>query len=60
MVKFAAINNNFTSIKISPFFASKSLYLCINFDIIDFSDTTTRKQINKKKAINIFEAIQLI
>lgn len=57
---FATNNNNFIFIGLSPFFASKSLYLCMNFDIINLSDITTRKQINKKKDIDIFKVIQLI
>ena len=32
----------------------------MSFDVIDLSDTITRKRINKKKAIDIFEAIQSI
>ena len=60
MAEFAANNNNFTSIKLSPFFASKSLHLQISFDVVDFLDITTHEQINKKKTIDISESMQLI
>ncbi len=49
MVEFTTNNNKFTSTKSSPFFTSKDIYLCINFDIINFLDIITDKQINKKK-----------
>ena len=58
MIEFAVNNNNFLSAKLSLFFASKSLYLCISFDIVDFSNITTHKYINKSKTIDISEAIQ--
>lgn len=32
----------------------------MSFDVVDFLDTTTRKRINKKKAIDILEAMQSI
>lgn len=55
-----ASNNDFISTKLSLFFASRGLYLCISFDIVDLLDITTFKQINKKKAINISKIIQSI
>ena len=60
MAEFAANNNNFASTKLSLFFTSRGLHLHISFDIIDFSDITTCKRINKKKAINISESMQSI
>ena len=44
----------------SPFFTSRGLYPQMSFDVFDFSDTTTREQINKKKAIDISESMQSI
>ena len=49
MTEFVANNNDFLSIKLSPFFASRGLYPWISFDIVNFSDTITHEQINKKK-----------
>ena len=60
MAEFAANNNNFMSTRLSPFFTSKGLHPRISFDIVDLSDTTTRERINKKKAIDISEAMQSI
>ena len=60
MAEFAANNNDSASIKLSSFFASRGLYLCMSFDVVDFLDTTTRKRINKKKAIDISKAMQSI
>ena len=48
MVEFVVNNNDFTFIKISPFFISRGLYLQISFNVVDFFDITTHKQINKK------------
>ena len=60
MAEFAANNNDSSSTKLSPFFASRGLHPRMSFDVVDLSDTTTRKRINKKKAINISEAMQSI
>ena len=60
MAEFAANNNNSLSTKLSPFFASRGLHLRMSFDVVDFSDTTTRERMNKKKAIDISEAMQSI
>ena len=60
MAEFAANNNDFSSTKLSPFFASRGLHLRMSFDIVDLSDTTTRERINKKKTIDISEAMQSI
>ena len=60
MAEFATNNNNFIFTKLSPFFASRDLYLHMSFDIINFSDTITRKQINNKKTIDISKVMQLI
>ena len=60
MAEFTANNNNFLLTRLSPFFASRGLHPCMNFDIINLSDTTTCEQINKKKAIDIFETMQSI
>lgn len=53
MAEFAANNNDSISTKLSLFFASKDLYLYISFNIIDFSDITTCKEINKRKTLNL-------
>lgn len=47
------------STTLSMFFASKNLYICMSFDIIDFLDITICEKINKKQIINIFKATQL-
>ena len=60
MAEFAANNNIFLSTKLSPFFTSRGLHSRMSFDIIDLSDTTIYKWINKKKAIDIFEIMQLL
>ena len=60
MAEFAANNNNSSSTRLSPFFASRGLHPCMSFDVIDLSDTTTRERINKKKTIDISEAMQSI
>ena len=60
MAEFAANNNNSTSTRLSPFFASRGLHLRMSFDVVDLSDTTTRERINKKKAIDISESMQSI
>ncbi len=60
IAEFATNNNVSLSTKLFLFFTSRGLHLCMSFDIIDLSDTTTCKQINNKKAINIFETMQSI
>ena len=60
MAEFVANNNNFAFTRLSPFFASKGLHLHMIFDIIDLSDISTYERINKKKAIDISEFMQLI
>ena len=60
MAEFATNNNNFLSTRLSPFFASRGLHPRMNFDIVYLSDTITRERINKKKAINISKAMQLM
>ncbi len=60
MTKFMANNNISLSTKLSPFFTPRGLHLRMSFDVFDLSDTTTREQINKKKAIDISETMQLI
>ena len=42
------------------FFASRGLYPCMSFNVIDLLDIITCKSINKKKIIDIFEIIQSI
>lgn len=59
MAEFAVNNNNFACIKLSPFFDLKDLNLHMSLNIVDFWNIITCKQINKKKAINISEAMQL-
>ena len=60
MIKFVVNNNDFVSTRLSLFFALRGLHLRISFDVISFSDTTTRKQINIKKTIDISESMQSI
>ena len=57
---FVATNNKSSFTKLSPFLTLKSLHLYISFDVIDFLDITICKQINKKKAMDILEAVQSI
>lgn len=58
IAEFIANNNNFAFIKLSSFFALRGLYLCISFDVIDFSNITICKEINMKKVIEISKAMQ--
>ncbi len=60
MAEFAANNNVSLSTKLSLFFTSRCLHSRMSFDVINFSDTTTRKRINKKKAIDISKTMQSI
>ena len=60
MAEFVANNNVSLSAKLSPFFTSRGLYSRMSFDVVDLSDITTRERINKKKAINISETMQLL
>ncbi len=60
IAEFATNNNISLSTKLSPFFTSKGLHPRMSFDVVDLSDTTTRERINKKKAIDISETMQLI
>ncbi len=54
-------NNDFLLTRLSSFFfALKGLHPCISFDIINLLDITTREQINKKKAIDISQAMESI
>ena len=53
MAKFAANNNELASTKLSPFYATKGLHPHMSFDIVDFSNTSTRKRIFKQKALEI-------
>lgn len=58
MAKFSINNNNSVFIKLSPFINLKGLHPCMSFDVIDLLNSTTRKRINNKKAIDIIKAIQ--
>ena len=60
MAKFTANNNKSASTKLSPFFTSKGLHLHMSFDVVDLLDITTYEQVNKKKAMDIWEAMQSI
>ena len=60
MAKFVINNNDFLLTRLFLFFASRDLHSYMSFDVVNFSDNTTCKQINKKKTIDIFEAIQSI
>ncbi len=53
MAKFAANNNKSAFIKLSPFFATKSLHPRMSFDIVDLSNASTCEQILKQKALDI-------
>lgn len=53
MAEFTTTNNNYTFILLSLFFVSKGLYVRINFDVIDLSNISLRKNINKKKVLDI-------
>ena len=57
MAKLVANNHDFLSIKLFLLFASRGLYLCISFDIINFLDIIICERINKKKTIDIFETM---
>ncbi len=41
MAEFTANNNKSASTKIFPFFATKSLYSRMSFDIVDFSNANS-------------------
>ncbi len=60
MAEFATIKHVSSSTKVSPFFTSRGLHPRMSFDDVDLSDTTTHERINKKKTIDIFEAMQSI
>ena len=60
MAEFAANNNDSASIRLSPFFSLRGLYLRMSFNVVDLFDTATRERINKKITINISESIQSI
>ena len=53
MAEFAANNNKSASTKLSPFFATKSFYPRMSFDIVDLSNTSTRERILEQKALDI-------
>ena len=53
MAEFAANNNESSSTKLSPFFASKGLHPRMSFDIVDLSNANTRERIHKQKALDI-------
>ena len=57
MAEFVANNNDFAFTRLSPFFVSSGLHPRMSFDVIDLSDITTCKRINKKKAIDISESM---
>lgn len=60
IAEILANNKDSASIKLSLFFASRGLHPHISFNVVDFSDITNCKQINKKKTINISKIIQLM
>ena len=55
-----ANNNDYAFTKLFLFFTSKDFNPRMSFDVFNISDTTTCKQMIKKKAIDIFEAMQTI
>lgn len=46
------------STKLSPFFATKSLYPFMSFDIVELFDINTRKWILQQKALDIYGNMQ--
>ena len=58
MTKFVANNNKSAFTKLFPFFATKSFYPYISFVMVDLSNTSTREQILKQKALDISEKIE--
>lgn len=57
MIEFVINNNDSAFTRLSLFFTSRGLYLCISFDIIDFLDFIICEQLNNKKATDIFKAM---
>lgn len=53
MTEFAANNNELTSTKLSLFFATKGLHLCMSFNIVELSNANSRKRTFKQKALDI-------
>lgn len=53
MLEFADNNNKSAFAKLFAFFATESFYPCIRFDIVDFSDNSTCKQIIKRKVLYV-------
>lgn len=58
MAKFVTNNNELTSTKVSPFFATKNLHSHISFDIVEISNTSIHEQIFKQKILNISRNIE--
>lgn len=59
MAEFAANNNELAFTKLILFFASKSLHLCMSFDIVDLFNANICKRIHKQKAFNIFKYMKI-
>ena len=53
MLKFAANNNESTSTKLSPFFATKGFYPRISFNKVELSNASTCKRIFNQNALDI-------
>lgn len=58
IVEFTANNNKLVSIKLSPFFITKGLYLYLSFDLVKLSNASTCKWIIKLKALDILGNLQ--
>lgn len=55
MIKFVANNNKLVFIYLFSFFASKSLYSYMSYNIINFFNANICNQIYKQKALNILK-----
>lgn len=59
-VIFVPNNSNLVAIRLSLHFALRDLYLPISLEVINLSNTTTHRMINKKKIVDISESMQSI
>ena len=59
IIEFVANNNELASTKLSPFFATKSLYIYMSFDKVELFNANTCKQIFNQKALDISRNMQI-
>lgn len=52
MVKFTANNSESASAKTSALYTTQTVYPCMSFDIVDFSNISTYEQNFKQKALD--------